>query len=192
MAGRMATQRRNLEAGSSRTSALTWANAISLLRIPMGVAFILDTRTEIRVAILIAAAASDYLDGWVARTFGQATRTGEILDPVTDKLFVLSTLASYLRSGVFAGWELIVLLARDLVTACAFAIAALLKLPVRFRARLSGKVVTTLQIATVFAATVLPQATRGAVLLTGAASAWAITDYLLFGARSLRAAEPPG
>ncbi|MGH7555699.1 MAG: CDP-alcohol phosphatidyltransferase family protein [Longimicrobiales bacterium] len=188
----MATERRNLDTGSSWTGSLTWANAISLLRIPMGAAFILDSRTETRVTILIAAAVSDYLDGWVARTFGQATRAGEILDPATDKLFVLSALASYLRSGVFAGWELIVLLARDVVTAGAFAIAAPRKLPVRFRARFSGKVVTTLQIATVFVATVLPQATRSAVLLTGAASAWAITDYLLFGARSLRAAEPPG
>jgi CDP-diacylglycerol--glycerol-3-phosphate 3-phosphatidyltransferase len=188
----MATERRNLDSRFSWTGSFNWANAISLLRIPMGAVFILDPRTETRVAILLAAAASDYLDGWVARTFGQTSRSGEILDPVTDKLFVLSALVSYLRSGVFAGWELIVLLARDVVTACAFAIAALLKLPVRFRARLSGKVVTTLQIATVFVATVLPQATRSAVLLTGAAGAWAITDYLLFGARSLRAAEPPG
>lgn len=171
---------------------LTWANAISLLRIPLGAIFILDDRTVTRVAILLAAAASDYLDGWVARTFAQGSRTGEILDPLTDKLFILSTLAAYVLSGVFTAWELVILLARDIVTALAFAIAGLLKLPIHFRARFSGKVVTALQTLTVLAVTAFPQAARTAVLLTGTASAWAITDYLLFGIRSLRSPEPPG
>lgn len=172
--------------------ALNWANAVSLSRIPLAVAFLMTERAGARVALLLAAAASDYVDGWLARRWRQGSRLGEILDPATDKVFVIVTLAAFLRDGTLALRELLILLARDLATVTAFGVALLLRLPLRFRARFSGKVVTVLQIATVVVLTTRPAAATAAILITGLASAWAIIDYLRAGARSLRAGARRG
>jgi phosphatidylglycerophosphate synthase len=167
-------------------------NLISFLRVPLGLAFFATEVTLARVLILAAAAATDYLDGWAARTYHHATHTGEIVDPLTDKFFTLCVLAALLHTGALTVWQLALLLSRDAVTVIAFWIAVALRLPIRFRARMSGKIVTGLQIATVFTIIVVPSLGLAAVLITAAAGAWAIFDYLRFGARSLRSAERSG
>lgn len=50
-------------------------------------------------ALIAAAALSDFLDGWYARTFHLTSTTGAVLDPITDKLFSISALVSLLWSG---------------------------------------------------------------------------------------------
>lgn len=167
-----------------------WANVISLLRIPLAAAFFLTDRADLRVIILAAAAATDYIDGWVARRWGQASLSGEIIDPLADKVFVVTALATLVHDGALNIAEVIVLIARDIVTMIGFATGLALGLRIRYRARFSGKVVTTLQLATVIAATAFTPATRLAVFATGVAGAWAVADYLAFGVRSLRRTEP--
>ncbi len=61
---------------------------ISLTRIPLALAF-LTTSLEIRLAAIFLAALSDFFDGWIARRFGLESRVGAIMDPLTDKLFIL-------------------------------------------------------------------------------------------------------
>src|SRR5690348_12505297 len=64
---------------------------LSLSRVPLALAFPFALeRAPLALAILAAAALSDVLDGWYARRFGQVTPTGAAVDPVTDKLFVLT------------------------------------------------------------------------------------------------------
>lgn len=169
-----------------------WPNLISLLRIPLAAAFFVTDRTDLRLAILAAAAASDYADGWVARRYQQGSRAGEIIDPLTDKAFVVTALGSLVHAGALTVAEVIILVARDIVTMLGFALGLVLDLRIPYRARFSGKVVTTLQLATVIAAIAFAPATHVAVLITGAAGAWAIADYVAFGVRSLRHIEPHG
>jgi cardiolipin synthase (CMP-forming) len=78
---------------------VTVADYLSLVRIPLGVMFlVVADRVGLALAVLAAAGLSDVLDGWVARRQrregpGQApahTHRGEWLDPLCDKLFVLS------------------------------------------------------------------------------------------------------
>jgi cardiolipin synthase len=128
----------------------------------------------------------------VARRFRQGSRAGELIDPITDKLFVLCTLAAFLRADVVRLWELALLLLRDIFALLAFAAASALRLPIHFRARFSGKVVTTLQLAAALTFTAVPQGARTAVLITAAASVWAIADYTRFGLRSLRGGAHAG
>ena len=69
------------------------ANRITILRIlliPFFIAFILYSRWEIALAIFIAAAISDGIDGYIARVMKQKTKLGKMLDPVADKLLLLS------------------------------------------------------------------------------------------------------
>lgn len=61
---------------------------LSLTRIPLALAF-LTTSFEIRLAAIFLAALSDFFDGWVARRFGLVSRLGAIMDPLTDKFFIL-------------------------------------------------------------------------------------------------------
>jgi CDP-diacylglycerol--glycerol-3-phosphate 3-phosphatidyltransferase/cardiolipin synthase len=68
---------------------------LSLARVPLAVAFPFTvTRPWIALAVLAAAGLTDVVDGWWARRFNQATPTGAVVDPVTDKLFVLSVVVT--------------------------------------------------------------------------------------------------
>jgi cardiolipin synthase (CMP-forming) len=158
-------------------SLLAIPNLISLSRLPLAVAFLLVSATAPRVIIIVAAGISDYLDGWWARHRGPRTRLGELLDPITDKLFVLTALAAFAVWEVISPAELLVLLARDLFVTAGFLAVLALRLPIRPRARFPGKLVTTLQIAAVLALTLLPGLARVTVLVIAAASLWAIADY---------------
>ena len=48
---------------------------------------------QLAVVVFIAAAATDYFDGWLARTLGQESAFGKMLDPIADKAMVLIALA---------------------------------------------------------------------------------------------------
>src|SRR4051794_11775521 len=49
--------------------------------------------------VFIAAALTDWLDGWVARRYGMTSAFGEFLDPVADKLMVTTTLCLLLQDN---------------------------------------------------------------------------------------------
>ena len=161
-------------------------NAVSLVRLPLAVAFLVVQSTSGRAVILMAAAASDFLDGWIARRFGQTSRLGEVLDPITDRAFLVTALATFAIDGELAFWQLLVLLARDLFTAAAFVSASLFRLPIRFRARFSGKTVTALQILAVLILLLYPAWIDGWVFVVAAASAVAILDYTRTAVATLR------
>lgn len=66
----------------------------------------------------MVACATDYVDGWLARSFGQVTRFGEFLDPIADKLLVGSTLLLLAGFGHITGHVLIpacIILCREIV-----------------------------------------------------------------------------
>lgn len=70
------------------------------------------------LAIFIAAGLTDYMDGWAARTFDQASSLGRMLDPIADKLLVSSCLLLLAADGTIAGWSLwaaIIILCREIL-----------------------------------------------------------------------------
>lgn len=168
-------------------SLFTWPNAISLLRVPLAAAFITIDSTPARVGIAVAAGLSDMADGKLARSRGMTSSAGELLDPLTDRIFVLGALGTFVLSGELRGPELMLLVSRDIYTALAFAVAGALRLPVPFRSRWSGKVVTALQVTTVLSLLLEPGWSRPFVVATGVAGLFAIVDYTRAGVRSLRA-----
>ncbi len=69
------------------------------------------------VAVLVVGGATDWLDGYLARSWHQRSRLGQVLDPMADRLYILATLLG-LAIREFVPWWLVVLLAaRDLVMA---------------------------------------------------------------------------
>ena len=72
----------------------------------------------VALAIFIAAGITDILDGYVARSWGQQTSFGRMLDPIADKLLVASCLLMLAADGTIRGWSLwaaIVILCREIL-----------------------------------------------------------------------------
>lgn len=95
---------------------VTLPNILSFLRLPLALAFV-SPSPAIRVAIIICAALTDFLDGFLARRYKQTSRIGTILDPITDKFFVMVVLAVFYMEGRITIFEIGTLLSRDLALA---------------------------------------------------------------------------
>src|SRR5688500_8409326 len=157
-----------------RVKLLNLPNALSFLRLPLAVLFILTESTTGRALIIAAAAISDMADGWLARRLRQDRGAGQIVDPVTDKLFVLVALATLAARGELSAAVVTLLLARDIYTSFAFFILKALDWQVNFKSRWSGKSVTVLQLSVMLAALVWRAAVLPLVIATAVASAVAI------------------
>lgn len=73
----------------------TLPNVLSMLRlagVPLFLWLVLVVEADgWAVGLLMLSGVTDYLDGWLARRWGQTSAVGEILDPVADRLYILST-----------------------------------------------------------------------------------------------------
>jgi CDP-diacylglycerol--glycerol-3-phosphate 3-phosphatidyltransferase len=89
-------------------------SALRLAGVPLFLYWVLVTEQDGRaILLLMAAGASDYLDGKIARRYGQFSRLGQLLDPAADRLYILATLlALVVRDGLPLWWAL-VLIGRD-------------------------------------------------------------------------------
>jgi len=74
----------------------TPADLVSAIRIPLAIAFLVAPDASWRLGVLAAAAASDLLDGPLARRFGSSV-FGPVVDPIADKL--LANAAEMLNAG---------------------------------------------------------------------------------------------
>jgi len=64
-------------------------------------------------AIYSVAALTDWVDGWLARVSGKVTTLGKFLDPLADKVIVLSALVMLVRLGRAPVWVVVVIVARE-------------------------------------------------------------------------------
>src|SRR5690606_20738056 len=115
--------------------------------------FLVLPDTVARVTLLAVAAATDLLDGWLARRLRAVTRLGAIVDPIADRVFVFVVLTAYLLDGMLGWGTVLLLLVRDIATTVGFVVARTARRlrPAPLAARLPGKVVTVLQLVALFA-----------------------------------------
>lgn len=138
---------------ASRT--LSSANQITILRLVFIALFAIlevDGRYEAALAILVAAALSDAVDGYVARVFHQETPLGVALDPIADKLLMATAFIILAFRGALPWWLTILVLSRD---AGIILTALLISLVVGyrpFRPTPLGKASTVMQVLMVFVA----------------------------------------
>jgi cardiolipin synthase len=93
---------------------LSTPSMVSLSRLPLALLFATSLeRPRIACALLAAAGLSDILDGWLARRTGRVTATGALLDPIVDKLFVVTATLALLRAGHLAAADVLRLAARE-------------------------------------------------------------------------------
>lgn len=174
-------------------------NGITLARIASIPVFLLFTWYESRVNSLVAAlifivsGATDFLDGWLARRRGLVTVIGKFIDPLADKLVVVSALIMLVHLGRVAAWVVIVIMAREFIITGLRAVAS--SEGIFIAPSQEGKYKTTLQIAAIaflllhyrytvdFAvATVVVDANSAGTLLLYLSlgfSLWSATRYLV-------------
>ena len=75
-------------------------------------------------AIYAVCALSDWFDGWLARISNKVTTLGKFLDPLADKVIVLSALVMLVRLGRVAVWVVVVIVAREFLISGLRTIAA--------------------------------------------------------------------
>lgn len=166
--------------GRQAKRAVAWADALTGARLPLAVVFLLVEEPIVRATALAVAAASDLLDGWLARRFG-GSRLGPVLDPVADKLFMVVGFSVVLTSGLLNPFEIVAVLLRDVVALLAFLTTVVLGRPTTLPARAGGKAVTVCQLLTLGAFLTGSDLIRPLAWATGAVSLYAIADYTRVG-----------
>jgi cardiolipin synthase len=156
-------------------------NILSCSRLALAAGFVASSATETQVGIIGVAAMTDFLDGWLARRVKATSRWGAMLDPIADRFFVLTVVGTMLYTGRLSTGGYFVMILRDIATAVGFLVARIIPWlrTVTFKARMSGKVVTVLQLVTLAALLIAPTIASWLIVLVGVASVISIADYTL-------------
>lgn len=105
-------------------------NKLTLFRILLIPVFILvmlfDIQNKYLIActIFILASITDAMDGHIARKYNLITDFGKFMDPLADKLLVISALICMIEADLVPGWMVIIIVARELTVSILRAIAA--------------------------------------------------------------------
>jgi cardiolipin synthase len=165
---------------------------LRLISIPVFVVWALSGENEppLGAAILYwAIAIGDYVDGFLARVTGQYSRMGALLDPIVDRLTILSGAAICWHFELLPRWALAVLAAREVVTLvlAQFAVRHGQALEINWFGRISVFPI----MGAIFWAMVVESVVWNVMLIAGVALAVLATiAYARTGLRELRATEP--
>ena len=142
---------------------MTTANKITITRIMLIPVFVmmalyygrsvqhgspLEWQRWMAIAVFVLAAASDGIDGYIARRYNQKSRLGEVLDPLADKGLLLSGIITLSFSNwgyEFPVWFPVLIVARDVVILSGTVTLHFLNGSVRVRPTWTGKTATALQ-----------------------------------------------
>lgn len=158
-------------------------SCISFLRLPLAAAFpFVHDRPWWALGVLLASGLSDVVDGWWARRFHQATATGAVVDPITDKVFVLTVAVTLVYAGALSPLSVLLLSTREigelpLVVWLALSPEARRRRKEHAKANAAGKAATALQFAAVIAALFHWRGTDVLVGVTAAAGVLAAVTY---------------
>lgn len=99
---------------------MNWPNRLSIVRVALvplvvGMMYVGAPWGYAAALVLFCAASlTDWFDGWLARRQGIVTNFGKFIDPVADKLLVLSTMIGLCGQGFLPAWACVVVLFREL------------------------------------------------------------------------------
>ena len=94
----------------------TTANKITFARIVMIPSFLILAYTDHTfwaLAVYILACVSDFADGYIARHYDQTSNFGKFMDPLADKMLVLSAMCYFIDAGQMPGWCVAIVIFRE-------------------------------------------------------------------------------
>lgn len=109
---------------------MNWPNIISMLRILLAPLLLLALLLHLphgdllAAALFMVAAATDGVDGYLARRYNQVTRFGKLLDPLADKLLIAAAMLALVQLGRLSSWVALVILGREFAVTALRGIAA--------------------------------------------------------------------
>ena len=98
---------------------MTTANKITIFRvicIPVFIVLMYMDGAAARygaLAVFVIASLSDFLDGYIARHYNQVSNFGKFMDPLADKILVITAMLLFVESGRMPGWVLALVVARE-------------------------------------------------------------------------------
>lgn len=135
---------------------LTIPNMITIMRfvlVPAVVLAMLNMRWDWAFAGFLVAGISDGVDGFIARRFNQHSKLGAYLDPMADKLLLVSVFVVMGFIGELPLWLVVTMVSRDGLIVCAVVLSTVMAHPVEVKPLFVSKANTAIQI--VLAAVVL-------------------------------------
>lgn len=94
----------------------TTANKITIFRIVLIPVFLVLAYTGLKywaLAVYIIACLSDVADGYIARHYNQVSNFGKFVDPLADKMLVLSAMCFFIENSQMPGWAVAIVLFRE-------------------------------------------------------------------------------
>lgn len=141
------------------------------------------------LAVYVAAAVSDALDGFVARAYNQKTKLGTVMDPLADKLMINIGFVFMAVNEDFGGaipyWFPVVLLLRDAMIVMGAYLINEYYGPVRVRPQISGKLTTVFQMGLVVAVLLDVRFVNKLMIATLVMSAISYLDYMHAGIKQI-------
>ncbi len=128
---------------------MTVANMITILRfilVPAVVYWMLNGQWQMAFAGFLVAGISDGVDGFVARHFDQRSELGAYLDPMADKLLLVSVFVVLGLVGEMPLWLVVLAVSRDALIVCAVLLSTVMRNPVEMKPLMVSKANTAVQI----------------------------------------------
>jgi cardiolipin synthase len=132
-----------------RGGGLSIPNLITLGRIllvPVVVYAIASSDLEFAFILFAVAAVSDAVDGFLAKRFGMQTELGAYLDPLADKVLIVSIYLTLGITGIIPRWIVILVVSRDIMIVGAVLLSWLIDKPMRVKPLMVSKLNTAAQI----------------------------------------------
>ena len=175
---------------------MTLANRITLFRLGLipvfAVCLMSYTREQywiryVALGVYFTAAISDCLDGFIARAYNQKTKLGAVLDPLADKLLINIAFVFLAVNENFVTrvpyWYPVVILSRDVFIVLGAYLINEYFGPLRVRPRITGKITTFCQSASVIAVLVEVEFAYPLLMVTLIMTVISFFDYLYAGAK---------
>jgi cardiolipin synthase len=124
-------------------------NALSFFRLAASVGMIpLISQNNLKGALflLVLAAISDFLDGYIARKFKASSEFGAMLDPLADKALMLICYALFAQAKLIPIFVAVVVITRDLLILLTVALCKIRGVELKMQPLLSSKINTTIQL----------------------------------------------
>jgi cardiolipin synthase (CMP-forming) len=137
-----------------RNRAISIPNILTLLRIlltPLFIILLLRHLYPQGLLVFALAGISDALDGFIARYFNQRTRLGAYLDPLADKLLLVSAFVCLAVLKVLPAWLAVIVITRDVIIVLGIAILTITEMPYEVEPSIVSKCTTTVQLLTIAA-----------------------------------------
>ncbi len=177
---------------------LNLPNVLTLARIlitPLFIICLIKGSYAMALLVFTLAGVTDGLDGLLARLMDQRTTVGAFLDPIADKLLLVSAFVTLAAQGMLPAWLTVVVISRDVLIIVGIAILEVSRVDYQIQPSMVSKCTTVAQLATIFLlllstqTTVLAHALLPVYWLTTALSIASGLHYVYLGIQIMPDAE---